>query len=162
MFSCSSWPEDAPGGARPIPGPIRDGAPRRPQRGADQPQCRLCQSPQHVPTDECGRRCCSRGGLRALPHGRRQQWVEHAVVVVGSTEFGGLRWQPPRLGNKDPVSPLHPPSFYPPSSICCYIKLGPNTFRFTVFVDEKRQCLGATIVVQRTSGFLPAKSIFFF
>lgn len=70
VLPCSSRPEDAPGGARPVPRALRDGAPRGHERRADQPQRRLRQPPQHVTTDERSRRrrCCGR--LRALSDGR--------------------------------------------------------------------------------------------
>lgn len=66
----SRRPEDAAGGARPVPRPVWDGAPRRHEWRAYQPRRRLRQPAQHVPADErgrCRRRC---GGLRALPDGR--------------------------------------------------------------------------------------------
>lgn len=74
VLPCSGRPEDAPGGARPVPRALRDGAPRRHERRADQPRRRLRQPPQHVPADERGRCRRRRGGLWALPDGRDAGW----------------------------------------------------------------------------------------
>jgi hypothetical protein len=80
VFPCSSWFEDAPGSARPVPCSLWDGPPCWHERRADQPRCRLCQFTQHVSSDECCCRCSCCGGLRALPNGRQLWW---ALVGLG-------------------------------------------------------------------------------
>lgn len=126
VLPCSSWPEDTPGGARPIPRTIWDGAPRRHEWWADQPQRRLRQSPQHVAADECSCGCCRRGGLWALPDGEDgRDWGWMRVGTCGGPAPGS----PHTFRQRPSVSTA--PSC-PPSSTCRFIKLRPNTFCFTV------------------------------
>lgn len=104
VLPCSGRPEDAPGGAGSVPCAFRDGAPRGHERRADQSQRRLRQPPQHVATDERGRRRGCRGGLRALPDGRDGGDGRQAAVGgrrrAGGTQGAASGLQSPRLQTK--------------------------------------------------------------
>lgn len=69
--------------------------------------------------------------------GAPQQQVLHHGRHWGGLGRRAPRKQRPRV-----------PSRAPPSSTGCFTESGPSALCFTVLVDEKRQCLGATSVVR--------------
>lgn len=86
ILVCSLKPQDPDGSPLSISNPIRDRAPRRDERGADQSRRRLCRATQHLSADERGRRRCCRG--------RRLR------EIAGGT-FVGLRETSPCHGSQD-------------------------------------------------------------
>lgn len=86
-------------------------------------------------------------------------------MVGGHSGWGwlGSRWVPRSLeGQGGSPHTLETKTQCPGSVRLQLVRLQPHAAsfrakRFPVFVDEKRQCLGATLVVQGTSGFLPPK-----
>lgn len=70
ILVCSLKPKDPDGSPLSISNPVRDRAPRRDERGADQPRRRLRGATQHFPADERGRcRRRRRRGLREIAGG---------------------------------------------------------------------------------------------
>lgn len=153
VLLCSGWPEDASGSAWPVPRPVRDGPPRWHERRADQPRCRLRQPPQHVPADECGGCCCSRGGLWALPHGR---WL---WSIGGGGAWGGS----PHASETKTQCPGLPPSSCSPSSTCRLLhSVTAKRFLLYCFCGWRKAVFRSRFSSSGDIWFSPTKVDFFF